>query len=137
MENEQEREFNFEDSKFSGKDCYVDEEDDTFLEIHLDPMEKVQDDEELARRALVTLCELHRSKVWFDERTTNTICTASLHLASRIMIAALSFLLDYEKIENDDDSDDSDSDDELTESPRRLFTRRRFRLFIMIRSWVL
>ncbi|KAK7312030.1 hypothetical protein RJT34_10575 [Clitoria ternatea] len=82
-----------------------------------------QEDEELAKRALVTLCELHRRKVWFDERTANTICTASLHPASRIMIAALSFLLDYEKIENDDDSDDSDSDDELTESPQVVLSK--------------
>lgn len=28
------------------------------------------------------------------------------------MIAALSFLIDYEKIEGDDDSDDSDSEDD-------------------------
>ncbi|KAK7306183.1 hypothetical protein VNO77_44109 [Canavalia gladiata] len=77
-----------------------------------------QENEELAKRALVTLCELHRRKVWFDERTANAICTVSFHPASRIMIAALSFLLDYEKIENDGDSDDSSSDDELTESPQ-------------------
>lgn len=32
----------------------------------------------------------------------------------RIMIAALSFLLDYEKIEDDSDSDASSSDDELS-----------------------
>lgn len=36
----------------------------------------------------------------------------------RIMIAALSFLIDYEKIEGDDDSDDSDSeDDQSTQQP--------------------
>ncbi|TKY58127.1 SDA1-like protein [Spatholobus suberectus] len=77
-----------------------------------------QSDEKLAKRALVTLCELHRRKVWFDERTANAICSASFHSTSRIMIAALSFLLDYEKIENNDDSDGSGSDDELTESPQ-------------------
>ncbi|KAE9587793.1 hypothetical protein Lal_00021981 [Lupinus albus] len=71
-----------------------------------------QEDEARAKIALVTLCELHRRKVWFDDRTANAICRASLHPAPRIMIAALSFLLDYEKIENDDDSDDSSSDDE-------------------------
>ncbi|KAK7280939.1 hypothetical protein RIF29_08518 [Crotalaria pallida] len=69
-------------------------------------------DEKRAKLALVTLCELHRRKVWFDDRTANAICRASLHPASRIMIAAMSFLLDYEKIENDEDSDDSSSDDE-------------------------
>ncbi|TKY47704.1 SDA1-like protein [Spatholobus suberectus] len=82
-----------------------------------------KEDEELAKRVLVTLCELHRRKVWFDERTANAICTASFHPASRIMIAALSFLLDYEKIQNDDDSDDSGSDDEMTESPQVVLSR--------------
>ncbi|XP_027334227.1 protein SDA1 homolog [Abrus precatorius] len=82
-----------------------------------------QEKEEEAKRALVTLCELHRRKVWFDERTANAICTASFHPASRIMIAALSFLLDYEKIENDDDSDDSESDDELVGSPQVVLSK--------------
>ncbi|KAG5240758.1 hypothetical protein OIU76_014284 [Salix suchowensis] len=67
-----------------------------------------QDDEARAKRALITLCELHRRKVWFDDRTANSICMACFHSSSRIMIAALSFLLDYEKIE-DDDNDDSDA----------------------------
>ncbi|KAG4995538.1 hypothetical protein JHK82_032261 [Glycine max] len=80
--------------------------------------------EEPAKRALVTLCELHRRKVWFDERTANAICTASFHPTSRIMIATLSFLLDYEKIQDDDDdSDNSDSDDEKTESPQVVLSR--------------
>ncbi|XP_020216810.1 protein SDA1 homolog [Cajanus cajan] len=83
----------------------------------------LKDDEEPAKRALVTLCELHRRKVWFDERTANAICTASFHQSSRIMIAALSFLLDYEKIQDDDDSDDSGSDDERTESPQVVLSR--------------
>lgn len=39
------------------------------------------------------------------------------------MIAALSFLLDYEKIENDQDSDDSSSDDEVAESPQVILSR--------------
>ncbi|KAF7839867.1 protein SDA1-like protein [Senna tora] len=71
-----------------------------------------QEDEARAKRSLVTLCELHRRRMWFDDRTANAICTASFHPSSRIMIAALSFLLDYEKIENDEDSDDSSSEDE-------------------------
>lgn len=78
--------------------------------------------------------------MWFDERTANAICTACFHSSSRyesfffffaicysmsnversssvylclrIMIASLSFLLDYEKIEDDDDSDASSSEDE-------------------------
>ncbi|KAI4305180.1 hypothetical protein L6164_028563 [Bauhinia variegata] len=77
-----------------------------------------QEDEASAKRSLTTLCELHRRKVWFDDRTANAICTACFHPSSRIMIAALSFLLNFEKIENDEDSDDSSSEDELTQSPQ-------------------
>ncbi|KAK7270948.1 hypothetical protein RJT34_26485 [Clitoria ternatea] len=40
-----------------------------------------------------------------------------------VKAAALSFLLDYEKIENDDDSDDSDTDDDLIESPQVALTK--------------
>ncbi|CAM8957997.1 unnamed protein product [Rhodiola kirilowii] len=72
-----------------------------------------QEDEIKSKRALATLCELHRRKVWFDERTANAICTACFHSSSRIMVAALSFLLDYEKIQDDEDSDNSDSDNEV------------------------
>lgn len=73
-----------------------------------------QENEAKAKRSLTTLCELHRRKVWFDDRTANAICTASFHSSPRIMIAALSFLLDYEKIEDDDDSDAPNSEDEST-----------------------
>ncbi|XP_059657788.1 uncharacterized protein LOC132304225 [Cornus florida] len=75
-----------------------------------------QEDEAKAKRSLTTLCDLHRRKVWSDERTANAICTACFHTSSRIMIAALSFLLDCEKIDDDDDddSDGSSSDDDLT-----------------------
>ncbi|KAM3337374.1 protein SDA1 isoform X1 [Capsicum galapagoense] len=71
-----------------------------------------QEDEAKAKRSLITLCELHRRKVWFDDRTANAICSACFHSSSRIMIASVSFLLDYEKIEDDSDSDMSDSEDE-------------------------
>ncbi|CAH1433941.1 unnamed protein product [Lactuca virosa] len=65
-----------------------------------------------AMRSLVTICDLHKRKVWFDDRTANAICRACFHPSSRIMIAALSSLLDYEKIEQDNDSDSDDSSDE-------------------------
>ncbi|KAL0385434.1 UNVERIFIED_CONTAM: protein SDA1 [Sesamum radiatum] len=78
-----------------------------------------QEEEAKAKRALITLCDLHRRKVWFEDRTANAICMACFHSSSRIMIAALSFLLDFEKIEDDDDSDDSGSEDEpATEQPQ-------------------
>ncbi|XP_057457926.1 uncharacterized protein LOC130748697 [Lotus japonicus] len=84
-----------------------------------------KEEEQHAMRALVTLCELHRRKVWFDERTANAICNAAIHPQSRIMIATLQFLLDYEKITGDEDSDDSGSDEELTESPQVILSRER------------
>ncbi|KAG6708126.1 hypothetical protein I3842_06G064500 [Carya illinoinensis] len=73
-----------------------------------------QEDEAKAKRSLITLCELHRRRVWFDDRTADAICTACFHSSSRIMIAALSFLLDYEKIQDDDDSDALSSEDDLS-----------------------
>ncbi|KAJ8560892.1 hypothetical protein K7X08_027082 [Anisodus acutangulus] len=77
-----------------------------------------QEDEAKAKRSLITLCELHRRRVWFDDRTANAICSACFHSSSRIMIASLSFLLDYEKIEDDSDSDLADSEDEQTANPQ-------------------
>ncbi|KAL7590750.1 hypothetical protein Lser_V15G41109 [Lactuca serriola] len=71
-----------------------------------------EEDEKKAMRSLVTVCDLHRRKIWFDDRTANAICWACFHPSSRIMIAALSFLLDYEKIEQDNDSDESSDEEE-------------------------
>ncbi|XP_075479603.1 uncharacterized protein LOC142520497 [Primulina tabacum] len=73
-----------------------------------------QEEETKAKVALITLCDLYRRKVWLDDRTANAICMACFHASSRIMTAALSFLLDFEKIEDDDDSDDSSSEDDAT-----------------------
>ncbi|KAI7727327.1 hypothetical protein M8C21_027599 [Ambrosia artemisiifolia] len=71
-----------------------------------------EEDEKKAMRSLVTICDLHRRKVWFDDRTANAICRACFHKSSRVMIAALSFLLDYEKIEQENDSDESSDEEE-------------------------
>ncbi|XP_026381898.1 protein SDA1 homolog isoform X1 [Papaver somniferum] len=71
-----------------------------------------EEDEAKAKRALIVLCDLHRRRVWFDERTANAICTACFHPSSKIMNAALSFLLGFEKIEEADDSDVDSSEDE-------------------------
>ncbi|PKI77088.1 hypothetical protein CRG98_002591 [Punica granatum] len=85
----------------------------------------LQNEEEAkAKRSLITLCELHRRKVWFDDRTANAICMACFHPSSRIMIAALSFLLDYEKIEDDTDSDDSSSEDESPQQTAQVVFNR-------------
>ncbi|XP_042962428.1 protein SDA1 homolog [Carya illinoinensis] len=73
-----------------------------------------QEDEAKSKRSHITLCELHRGRVWFDDRTADAICTACFHSSSRIMIDALSFLLDYEKIQDNDDSDASSSEDDLS-----------------------
>ncbi|KAJ0719872.1 putative SDA1 domain-containing protein [Helianthus annuus] len=55
-----------------------------------------EEDEKKATRSLVTICDLHRRKV---------------------MIVALSFLLDYEKIEQENDSDESSDEEEPTHQP--------------------
>lgn len=84
-----------------------------------------QEDEAKAKRSLITLCDLHKRKVWFDDRTANAICTACFHPSSRIMIASLSFLLDYENIEDDDDESDGSSseDDQPNQQPQVLINR--------------
>ncbi|XP_006394895.2 protein SDA1 homolog [Eutrema salsugineum] len=74
-----------------------------------------QEDETKAKRALVTLCELHKRKVWLGDkhdRVAIAICEACFHTSPRIMISSLRFLLDYENIDDEDDSDASSSDDE-------------------------
>jgi protein SDA1 len=70
------------------------------------------EEESRAKRAFTILCDLHRRRVWFDDRTANAICNACFHGSSRIMIAAISFLLGYENVEQEDDSDASSSEDE-------------------------
>lgn len=83
-----------------------------------------EEDEIKAKRSLTILCDLHRRKVWFDDRTANAICRACFHSSSKIMIAALSFLLDYEKIEEDDDSDSSSDEGDLsTQTPQLLLNK--------------
>ncbi|KAL6499782.1 hypothetical protein OROGR_027692 [Orobanche gracilis] len=72
-----------------------------------------EEDETKAKRSLITLCDFYRRKVWFDDRTANAICAACFHTSPRIMVASLSFLLDCEKIEDDEDIDNSGSEDEL------------------------
>ncbi|CAL9193319.1 unnamed protein product, partial [Musa hybrid cultivar] len=72
------------------------------------------EEEQRAKRSLVILCDLHRRRVWFDDRTANAICNACFHSSSRIMISALSFLLGYEQIEEEDDCEASSSEDDTT-----------------------
>ncbi|CAA2954767.1 SDA1 homolog isoform X1 [Olea europaea subsp. europaea] len=40
-------------------------------------------DEAIAKRALITLCDFHWRKVWFDDRTANAICVACFHVSSK------------------------------------------------------
>ncbi|CAO2043842.1 unnamed protein product [Urochloa humidicola] len=82
------------------------------------------EEESRAKRAFTILCDLHRRRVWFDERTTNAICDACFHPSSRIMIAAISFLLGYENVEQEDDSDASSSDDEADQNPQILLSKQ-------------
>ncbi|KAJ3693644.1 hypothetical protein LUZ60_009124 [Juncus effusus] len=81
------------------------------------------EEESRAKRALTILCELHRRKVWFDERTANAICYACFHTSNRIRVAALSFLLGYENVEQEDDSDESESEDESNEKPHVILSK--------------
>ncbi|KAG9445522.1 hypothetical protein H6P81_011650 [Aristolochia fimbriata] len=82
-----------------------------------------ENDELKAKRSLVTLCDLHRRRVWFDDRTANAICRACFHESSRIMVAALKFLLGYEQIE-EDETDESGSDEEATpQKPQAVLSR--------------
>ncbi|XP_020100893.1 protein SDA1 homolog isoform X2 [Ananas comosus] len=84
----------------------------------------LQGEEELrAKRSLTVLCDLHRRKVWFDDRTANGICAACFHPSSRIMIAALSFLLGYEQVEEEDESEASSSEDDTAEPSQVILSR--------------
>lgn len=82
------------------------------------------EDEARAKRALVVLCDLHRRRVWFDDRTANAICTACFHSSSRILISTLSFLLGYERFEDDDDSEESSSEDDMTSQKAQIVLNR-------------
>ncbi|XP_072969918.1 uncharacterized protein [Typha angustifolia] len=84
----------------------------------------LQAEEELrAKRSLIVLCDLHRRRVWFDDRTANAICTGCFHSSSRIMIAAISFLLGYEQIQEEDDSEASSSEDEASQQPEVVISK--------------
>lgn len=83
-----------------------------------------EEQESKAKSALSILCDLHRRKVWFDERTGNSICSACFHKSSKIMIPALSFLLGYEQNVEDDADDDSSSDEDMiTRKPQVVLSR--------------
>ncbi|RVX04286.1 Protein SDA1-like [Vitis vinifera] len=56
-----------------------------------------QEDEAQAKRSLITLCDLHRRKVWFDDRTANAVY--------------------------DDDSDGSSSEDETPQKPQVVLSK--------------
>eukprot|EP00252_Welwitschia_mirabilis_P006422 TRINITY_DN17304_c0_g1_i2.p1 TRINITY_DN17304_c0_g1~~TRINITY_DN17304_c0_g1_i2.p1 ORF type:complete len:320 (+),score=56.66 TRINITY_DN17304_c0_g1_i2:92-1051(+) len=73
-----------------------------------------EEQEAQAKSALSVLCDLHRRRVWYDERTANAICLACFHKSSRIMIAALSYLLDCDKPAQDSEDEDSGSDEDAT-----------------------
>ncbi|KAL6501478.1 hypothetical protein OROGR_026611 [Orobanche gracilis] len=65
-------------------------------------------DEAKAEGSLLNLCDLHWRNLWSDDRIANAIC--------RIMVTAMSFLLDFEKIKDDDDGDDDDDDGDDSDS---------------------
>ncbi|ONK65926.1 uncharacterized protein A4U43_C06F2410 [Asparagus officinalis] len=81
-------------------------------------------DEARAKRALVILCDLHRRRVWFDEQTANAICTACLHPSSKILTSALSFILGYERVEDENDSEESSGEDDTTSQKSQIVLSR-------------
>ncbi|XP_019096308.1 PREDICTED: protein SDA1 homolog [Camelina sativa] len=86
-----------------------------------------QEDEAKAKRALVTLCELHKRKVWFGDkhdRVAIAICEACFHTSPRIMISSLRFLLDYDNIDDEDDSDASSGDEEESKQSSQVMINR-------------
>ncbi|KAF7003907.1 hypothetical protein CFC21_019178 [Triticum aestivum] len=80
------------------------------------------EEESRAKRAFTILCDLHRRRVWFDDRTANAICDACFHPSSRLMTAAISLLIGYENVEQEDDSDAS-SDDEAIQNPNIILSK--------------
>uniref|UniRef100_A0A803LYJ1 Protein SDA1 n=1 Tax=Chenopodium quinoa TaxID=63459 RepID=A0A803LYJ1_CHEQI len=79
-------------------------------------------EEALARRSLVVLCNLHRMNVWSDALVSNAICRACHHPTLRQ--AALSFLLSYQMIEEDDETDASGNEDEGCAQQTRVVLHR-------------
>ena len=67
--------------------------------------------ESRAKRAFTILCDLHRRRVWFDERTTNAICDACFHPSSRYMLVEYAgfLLLDAPCLNDRHDMQDYDS----------------------------
>lgn len=80
------------------------------------------EEESRAKRAFTILCDLHRRRVWFDDRTANAICDACFHPSSRLMTAAISLLIGYENVEQEDDSDAS-SEDEAIQNPNIILSK--------------
>lgn len=63
----------------------------TYVNVFLQPLSTMPsvsqaEEESRAKRAFTILCDLHRRRVWFDERTTNAICDACFHPSSRYML---------------------------------------------------
>ncbi|XP_021755533.1 protein SDA1 homolog [Chenopodium quinoa] len=87
-------------------------------------------EEALARRSLVVLCNLHRMNVWSDALVSNAICRACHHPTLRYLLtptlkqAALSFLLSYQMIEEDDETDASGNEDEGCAQQTRVVLHR-------------
>ncbi|KAI3931666.1 hypothetical protein MKX01_025081 [Papaver californicum] len=81
-----------------------------------------EEDKVKAKMALIVVCDLHRRRLWFDEITVNAICTACFHPPSKIMNAALKFLLGFENIEEAVEDGDADSSED-EKSPQAVLQR--------------
>lgn len=63
--------------------CFIIQWECKFFECEFTFIYFQREEESIAKRSLVTLCDLHRRKVWSDERTVNSICMACFHPSSR------------------------------------------------------
>jgi protein SDA1 len=58
------------------------------IDLLIMPHVSQAEEETRAKRAFTILCDLHRRRVWFDERTTNALCDACFHPSSRYLLLA-------------------------------------------------
>lgn len=62
------------------------------------------------------MIELHKKRIWNDEKTVNVMADACLHHNPKIVIAACKFFL---FLQYDDDYEDKDSDESSDEEDAR------------------
>lgn len=79
-----------------------------------------------ARRSLIVMIELHKRRVWNDEKTVNSIWKGAIHENPKIVIAACKFFLALDFDFSEDEG--SDDTEELEEKIDALAGRKASRL---------